>query len=257
MENEQAFRQLHLSMLEALDPLVPLSDYYLYYPYKADNGYLEALVKECRDEVAKLPSYCLVKDRMSELAGLYSSLQTYKHLNKDIREDKLISWSAAYLKDYPDIDCWEFSAATGSTLGLFILFAAAHHPKLTVNQVDLIQSAYFPWISGLHILLDYYIDADEDINSGDLNFTRYYSNLEHCKQRLSFFINRSIESCLKLDYPDFHLTVVRGLLAMYLSDPKALTGLNVSISRKLIKEGGSKVIFYFNLCKLLRHWGKL
>jgi tetraprenyl-beta-curcumene synthase len=254
---ESAFKQLHLSMLDAVDPSSPLSDYYLYYPYKKDNGYLIALVEECREALTMLPSYGLVKKRIMWLVELYSNLQSYKHLNFNVRENRLTAWAANYKNDYPDISPWEFSAATGSTLVIFVLFAAAHDPELTETEVSRIHSAYFPWIAGLHILLDYYIDSDEDKNSGDLNFTYYYNGLEHCRQRLSFFINLSIKSCLKLSHPDFHLTVVKGLLAMYLSDPKAHSNLNEPVSSKMIRTGGCKAYIYFKLCRLLRNWGKL
>lgn len=255
--DELSFKQLHLAMLEAVDPSLTLSDYYLYYPQKSDNGYLKTLVGECRNQVAKLPSYSLVKERIKQLVELYSGLQTYKHLGSDIREEKLTSWANAYLKEYPGINCWEFSAATGSTLGMFLLFAAAHNPKLNGAEADSIYSAYFPWISALHILLDYYIDSEEDKETGDLNFTNYYKTLDHCEQRLSYFIDRSVEQCLKLSHPDFHLTVIRGILAMYLTDPKAFSQQNMRITRKLIRKGGAKAVLYFNLCRLLRHWGKL
>ena len=99
--------------------------------------------------------------------------------------------------------------------------------------------------------------SDEDIKGGDLNFTHYYNNLEQCQQRLSFFIDASIKNCLKLKHPNFHLTIVRGLLAMYLSDPKAYSRVNAPISFKLIKMGGYKAYLYFNLCRLLRHFGRL
>lgn len=255
--DELSFRQLHLAMLDAVDPSLDISDYYLYYPYKSDNGYLRALVKECRNEVMKLPAYDVVKGRIKRLAELYSSLQTYKHLSLDIREDKLNSWTDNYKSDYPDINSWEFSAATGSTLGMFVLFAAAHNPNLTEEEASLIDSAYFPWISALHILLDYYIDSDEDKKAEDLNFTHYYNGLEQCGQRLSYFIEHSINSCLMLRHPSFHLTVIRGILAMYLTDPKAFSEENKSTTRRLIKKGGVKAVLYFNLCRLLRHQGKL
>jgi len=255
--DELSFKQLHLAMVDAVDLSADISDYYLYYPYKYDNGYLRALVEECRTEVMKLPAYNVVKRRMKQFAELYSSLQTYKHLRLDIREDKLSSWAKKYKRDYPNISSWEFSAATGSTLGIFVLFAAAHNPSLTEAEASLIDSAYFPWISALHILLDYYIDSDEDKKSDDLNFTHYYSGLKECEQRLSYFIERSVKSCLMLRHPSFHLTVIRGILAMYLTDPKAFSVENRSTTRKLIKKGGSKAVFYFNLCRLLRYQGKL
>lgn len=257
VQDEASFRQLHLSMLDAVDPGRTISDYYLYYPYKKDNGYLKQLVDECRGQINTLPSYKLVVSRIKKYIELYSDLQSLKHLPADVRETRLTQWANCYLGQYPEISCWEFSAATGSTLGVFMLFAAAAEPSLTAREVDAIDAVYFPWVCSLHILLDYYIDAQEDMQMGDLNFTYYYKNLKHCEERLSYFIDRSISQCSLLKYPDFHLTVIKGLLATYLSDPKALTGMNRLSSQSLIKKGGIDTAFYHKLCRLLRCAGRM
>jgi tetraprenyl-beta-curcumene synthase len=252
IQDEPSFRQLHLSMLDAVDTGRKMSDYYKYYPYKSDNGYLNKLVEECRSQITKLPSYYLVQDIIKKYVHLYSDLQTYKHLAENIREEQLKTWASYYTRQYPGISCWEFSAAAGSTLGMFMLFAAASDPGLTITEVKNIDYAYFPWICSLHILLDYYIDAQEDFQMGDLNFTYYYKNLKHCEERLSYFLQKSIEHCAPLRHPEFHLTIVRGLLAMYLSDPKASWGLNKLASQNLLLHGGKEIKLYYNMCRLLR-----
>ena len=255
--DEAAFRQLHLAILDAVDPERSISDYYIYYPYKNDNSYLIKLVEACRNEISLLPSYDLVIDNISEYMQLYSDLQTYKHLDKNIRESRILQWACKYQNKYPEISPWEFAAAAGSTLGVFILFAAASDPLLTPREARSISSAYFPWICGLHILLDYYIDLQEDLSTGDLNFTYYYKNLKECEERLSYFVDRALENCRALRFPEFHLTIVQGLLAMYLSDPKASVGLNNLMSGSLIRKGGKKTVFYHRICTMLRHLGKL
>lgn len=59
VQDEKAFFQLHLAMQEALRPGVAPSNYYLFYPYREDGGYLELLVKTCQDSVRKLPSFAI------------------------------------------------------------------------------------------------------------------------------------------------------------------------------------------------------
>ncbi|MGI6776644.1 MAG: DUF2600 family protein [Acetivibrionales bacterium] len=103
--------------------------------------------------------------------------------------------------------------------------------------------------------MDYYIDAVEDMQMGDLNFTYYYDNLKHCESRLLSFIENSLQACHTLEYPEFHTTVVKGLLAMYLSDPKAFLGLNKLATRNILRGSSSKTAFYHNLCKILRFSG--
>lgn len=255
--DEYSFRQLHLSMLDALDPDGGKNDYYSLFPYKNDGRYLESLVDQCRSCLKSLPSFQLVKESIKKYVSLYCDLQTYKHLIIDMRERRLISWSSEYLQHFPGISSWEFSAATGSTLGVFMMYAAASDPSLTREEVISIDSAYFPWVCGLHILLDYYIDAEEDMQTGDLNFTYYYNNLKQCEERLLYFIEQALSHCSNLKYPEFHITIIKGLLAMYLSDPKAASGMNRLSSKNIINSSGHGTKSYYRICKLLRFAGAL
>lgn len=252
VKKESAFRQLHLSMLDAVDPDRALRDYYKFYPYQSDNGYLKKLVEECRLQVRDLPSYDLVVHNIKKYIQLYSDLQTYKHLDEREREGYLKTWADYYLRKFPEVSWWEFSAASGSTLGVFVMLASAFNPSLTQEEVKALDCAYFPWICGLHILLDYYIDALEDMQMGDLNFTYYYDNLKHCENRLSFFVEQSLKVCNTLSYPKFHTTVVKGLLAMYLSDPKAFLGLNKLATKNILKRNSQETVLYHSICKFLR-----
>ena len=252
INDESAFRQLHLAMLDAVDPDRQKENYYRFYPYKNDGGYLNTLVDQCRSQIAGMSSYELVIDTIKKYVHLYSDMQSYKHLSGKIRESSLKTWANYYMKRYPGISCWEFSAAAGSTLGIFVMFASAFNPGLTPEDVRALDSAYFPWICGLHILLDYFIDAHEDMQTGDLNFTYYYKNLKHCEERLMFFMERSQEHCSSLPYPGFHKTVLSGLAAMYLSDPKASHGMNRLVSKNILNCSLPHTITYYNICRFLR-----
>jgi len=252
VQDESAFRQLHLAMLDAVDPLRNINNYYYYYPFKDDGGYLEQLVNECRKQIKDLPSYSLVIEYIKKYIHLYIDLQSYKHLSLKIREKCLKVWAGYYTDRYPDLGWWEFSAASGSTLGVFVMLASAFDESLTAENAAVLDHAYFPWICGLHILLDYYIDFQEDIQMGDLNFTSYYKNLKQCEERLAFFSENALNACSKLQYEEFHLTVVKGLLAMYLSDPKAYSNMNKLVSKNLIKKGGRETALYYHMCKILR-----
>ncbi len=252
IENEKAFRQLHLAMEDALSPGTCPADYYCYYPYKEDGGYLKKLVLECQTQLSDLPSLSQVQEKILEWARLYSHLQTYKHLSCHIRENKMKGWIEPYLKVFPELSIWEFGAATGSTLGIFILCALATDPKLSQKDVESVSQAYFPWICGLHILLDYFIDKDEDFETGDLNFVSYYESDVECWKRLTWFIEKSMKAASSLTYPDFHRTVIRGLLAMYLSDPKASNRSIKIMTHKLMKAGGARAKTMHFFCQLLR-----
>ncbi|MGI6093262.1 MAG: tetraprenyl-beta-curcumene synthase family protein [Negativicutes bacterium] len=250
--DELAFRQLHLAMTDALDPGSRDNDYYRFYPFKDDGGYLKELIKTCRQEVAKLPSYHLVKADALKFASLYSELQTYKHLDLAIREDKMKTWIDPYLRNYPEISNWEFAAATGSTLGMFMLCAAASDPNLKPSDAAKFASAYFPWINGLHILLDYFIDAAEDLANGDLNFVAYYKDHQETLTRLELFTKQALAQAEYIPEPIFTTTIIHGLLAMYLSDPKTERPAEQAIRAALLETGGIYTGLVYQLCRLLR-----
>ena len=252
VQDEKAFSQLHLAMQEALNPEVVPSDYYLYYPYREDGGYLEQLVKTCQESINKLPSYKIVQEEAIKFAELYSHLQTYKHLAIGERESKMLSWINPYLSNDPRITAWEFAAATGSTLGIFCLYAVAFDPKLTLGQVKTISQAYFPWICGIHILLDYFIDLREDRETNQLNFVAYYHQTGMIYERLHLFVENSLKYAEQLQYPKFHQVVVKGLLAMYLSDEKSMDEDIQSIVKKLLQNHGIGVNLLYRLCCQLR-----
>lgn len=255
--DEAAFRQLHLAMTDALDPDRPRSDYYAAYPFRDDGGYLDQLVAVCRQEVGKLPAYPLIKTELLRQAMLYSELQTYKHLDPSLREEKMLAWINCHLPAYPGITPWEFAAATGSTLNMFMFCAAAHNPRLTAGEVSQIAAAYFPWINGLHILLDYFIDEAEDRQGGDLNFVAYYANEEQTLSRLLHFYRQAHHAAKALPETAFAQTVVDGLLAMYLSDPKTDPPAVRVVRDSLLKSAGPYPRLMYRLCRFLRQKAKL
>ncbi|MFZ5987969.1 MAG: DUF2600 family protein, partial [Bacillota bacterium] len=126
-----AFYQLHTSMLDAVTPSDTVSDYYMYYPYKSDNGYLLYLVRECKSTIRDLPSYGKVLPFIERYVKLYSELQTYKHLDNKIREERMKKWAGEHINNFSEISIWEFSAASGSTLGIFAMYSAACDPSLS------------------------------------------------------------------------------------------------------------------------------
>lgn len=251
------FRQLHCAFTDALEPEGETHDYYALFPFKDDGGYLDALVARCRQVLQKLPSYSVVKGDALRLASLYCDLQTYKHTHIPLRVKYLEEWFADYAGEYPDLDWWEFAAATGSTLGIFALVAAAGRADLDRVEARQLITSYFPWICGLHILLDYFIDQEEDRRENDLNFVFYYTGAEESYQRLAFFLRQAMEKAALLPDPVFHLTVAQGLPAFYLSDPKVeAQGLQEPAAR-ILAAGGEETVRMYSVCRNLRSQGRL
>ncbi|WP_139492397.1 tetraprenyl-beta-curcumene synthase family protein [Brevibacillus dissolubilis] len=244
------FRQLHISMQDALTPDAPLRDYYQYRTEKDDGGFLHDLVRACQEQVRSLPSYDRVQQRIIELSTLYSDLQVYKHIAQEKRETALLTWWEEHRSSYPQIYWQEFSAVTGSTIGIFALFCLATKREVDDSEIRALDEAYFPWISGLHILLDYLIDLEEDRLGGDLNFVSYYRSDDEALERLQYFVGQAKASVARLPEPDFHRMIVDGLVAFYLADRKVNKSQPqiYTIARQLLKHasGLTSVFFYLN-----------
>lgn len=247
-----AFLRLHQSLLAAVDANRPYQDYYEYFPEKDDGGYLETLIEECRWCLKALPSYEKVKDKIMLSAVWYTGLQVNKHLAWDVRESILKDWVNQYLPAFPGLMWNEWAAAAGSTLALFAMLRLSCQKHLDCRQVQATWDVYFPGICALHILLDYFIDQEEDREGHDLNFTFYYRSEEEMAARLKQLIREARDNAALLPDKVFHQTVVEGLLAMYLSDAKVeRLGLEAR-AREMINECGGQTRSVFLLCNLVR-----
>ncbi|MBB3108232.1 tetraprenyl-beta-curcumene synthase [Paenibacillus phyllosphaerae] len=245
-QNEADFHLLHQSMLDAVDPIAPVKDYYACRSEREDGGYLQELVQTCQRAVAKLPGYRPVQPYVQELVSLYRDLQVYKHIRRDLREPSLLAWWNQHRSRYAHLQWNEFAAATGSTLGMFMLFLAATDPKLTDVQARGIRDAYFPHVCGLHIMLDYLIDQEEDRIGGDLNFCNYYQSQRELTERLGLMMENARKDVRKLPNWRFHRMIIEGLLALYLSDPKVRDQQDVrSISRRLMRRSPLTRLFFW------------
>ncbi|MUT68149.1 tetraprenyl-beta-curcumene synthase family protein [Paenibacillus sp. NEAU-GSW1] len=240
------FRLLHQSMLDAVNPDAPMRDYYALRDERDDGGYLHSLVSACRRHVKQLPSYGSVQPFVNELVSLYIDLQVYKHIRKELREPQLLEWWSMHRNRYPELKWNEFAAATGSTLGMFMLFLAASGNRLTSDDAKAIKHIYFPHVCGLHILLDYLIDQEEDQAGGDLNFCNYYDSRQMLAERIGWIAGRAREDVKQLPASQFHQHIIEGLLALYLSDPKVKSQSEVqSVTRKLMKNSPLTRLFFW------------
>ncbi|MEW5866247.1 MAG: tetraprenyl-beta-curcumene synthase family protein, partial [Bacillota bacterium] len=260
VEDERAFRRLHQAMLDAVTPVSENAgqggpgelDYYAFYPHKSDGGYLRALVTECRRQISFLPSYGATRDTVERFARLYGDLQVYKHVHKQDRVPVLTRWFEREWRRSDDVYWWEFAAACGSTLGVFALLNLAARQDSNADLTMEISSAYFPWICGLHILLDYLIDQSEDLREGDLNFVSFYRDPGVSARRLDHFLEKALRGASDLPCAEFHQGVVKGLLALYLSDPKVEAGALGAIAAPLLERAGPDARAMWRACRFLR-----
>ncbi len=240
------FRALHESMFHALTPGAECVNYYRYRQDQEDGGYLRQLVKTCQDVLEKLPAYPKISSALYELVGYYCELQVHKHVQIEERVPRLKAWFGLHQDNVPEMSWYEFSACAGSTLGIFCLIAYASDENCTEDLIKQIKNAYFPWLQGLHILLDYLIDQEEDRLGGDLNFCFYYKNRNEMTKRLTHFVKKAKESVASLPHKNFHQMINQALIGIYLADEKVRSQKEVQeIGKHLIRLGGGSTFFFF------------
>lgn len=256
--DDKDFAALHESMQHALRKSSPVTNYYRFRDEQDDGGYLAKLVDKCQQIFWKMDNYECIAAYLSELCRYYSDLQIHKHVIQHERVPRLKEWFKTFEKEVPDMSWYEFSACSGSTLGIFCLISYALRPDFREEDAERIYKVYFPYIQGLHILLDYFIDQEEDLVGGDLNFCTYYDSKEQMFERFSHFVKEA-DACLnELPHEHFHKLIHRGLLGLYLSDEKAAAEPDTKLlAKKLVKLGGSQARFFYKNAKLYRFVKKL
>ncbi|WP_280632256.1 tetraprenyl-beta-curcumene synthase family protein [Jeotgalibacillus proteolyticus] len=242
------FSCLHEAMEDALTVGAPLRNYYRCRTEQNDGGYLGALVLTCQEVLEGLDTYPSIKQDLLMLSRYYCDLQIHKHVHEDEREKRLQIWFKDHHERFPEMEWYEFSACTGSTLGIFCLVSYAFRKDFKPSFSAVIRNGYFPYIQGLHILLDYLIDQEEDLEEGDLNFCFYYPTHELLFKRLQHFVEEADRHTSKLPHRQFHKLINRGLLGVYLSDEKVSRQKHVrQLARKMIRSsGGVSYFFYLN-----------
>jgi len=252
------FRSLHESMPDALKLEFDVKNYYRYRREQDDGGYLHELVQTCQDALKKVRHYEKIAPYLQELASYYCDLQVHKHVHVDERVQRLEQWFYQYKKSLPEMEWYEFSACSGSTLGIFCLVAYAFNEEFDEEMALKVRNGYFPYIQGLHILLDYFIDQEEDRLGGDLNFCFYYPHHSRLVERLCHFIEEADKHTSGLPHEQFHRLINRGLLGVYLSDEKVHQQKEVKqLAKKLIKFGGKVSYFFYLNGRAYRTWQKM
>ncbi len=242
----QDFRALHESIFDALNPGAKSGNYYRFRKEQDDGGYLNQLVKNCQTVLQSLPAYSKIDSSLQELARYYCDLQVHKHVRVEERVPRLTQWFKSYKNELPQMQWFEFSACAGSTLGIFCLVSYACNENYSEGLTQKVKAGYFPWVQGLHILLDYLIDREEDRRGGDLNFCFYYKNIDKMKERLAHFLSKANQSVTQLPDPKFHLMINQALLGIYLADPKAREDEETkAIAKHLLRLGGGGAFFFF------------
>ena len=217
---QRAYATLHESLIDALDDRRVPRDYYRDGPQGDDGGYLRSLVDAAREGLRALPNYHAVRDRLVDVARFYAELQVLKHGPADSRERACDAWYARNRERFPGLAWWEFAAACGSSLPVFALIELASRERLDSHEIDATVKAYFPGVSAIHILLDYFIDQAEDREHGELNFVACYASSAEAVVQVRRLVTTTLERVRTLAGAARHRFLVEAMCVFYLTHPK-------------------------------------
>lgn len=210
---------LHRAFAVSLDPDAPHANYYADAPASDDGGYLHELIATCRAPLRVLPSYEAARPALLHQARLGCESQTLNHalrftpVGEQIGEWAALTAAEAELE--PGFEWWELiAAAAASSLCVGALLALAATPGSTEAEARQVESAYFPWASGLNALLDSLVDLDEDPE--DASHLRRYDSHDHAAERLQTIATGARERVAALPDGQLHEALLAAMGALYL-----------------------------------------
>jgi tetraprenyl-beta-curcumene synthase len=244
-------RQLHVALIDALDPTRPISDYYKYHPWKNDGGYLQTLVEVCRETCHKLPSYWAIRPLLVREAVRAQVLAINHGLDSERRDADLRSWAANEFPNAAQASWFELTGAASASLTVHALLALGAEPASDEGSAGRICAAYFPWISTATTMLDSYVDQAEDTASGDHSYVSHYSTPQLAAARIRELVARCLLEARSLNDGERHTVIAACMIAMYLSKDSAHTEMLSETTRSFVRAGGSLTRL---LLPILRLW---
>ncbi|HEX4307791.1 MAG TPA: DUF2600 family protein [Solirubrobacterales bacterium] len=215
---------LHRAFEVALDPEAPEEDFYEHAVARADGGYLSTLIELCRGRLHELPSYPAVRGALLRQARLCRESQALNHaLRFASVDDQIDEWARRTETDArlePGFEWWELiAAAAASSLCVGALLALAARPGVEEADAQRVESAYFPWASGLNALLDSLVDLDEDPE--EASHLRRYESREHAGERLRAIAAGARRRVAELPDGRLHEAILAAMGSLYLAQEEA------------------------------------
>jgi tetraprenyl-beta-curcumene synthase len=203
-----------------VDAGVQALDWYEHHPHNKDGGYLNKLLEECREAFTSLPKYAVAAPAARAAAERIVAFQSLNLSEAQGDHAALEQWARAATPPGAGLQWWETAAAAGSSLGVHALIAAAAERALDTREAKLLEQAYFPWIGGLHSLLDNLIDKHEDEAAGHRSLVEYYGP-ERAAERMHWMAEQATLLATELPHDRRHTVVLAGMIGNYLSTPEA------------------------------------
>lgn len=243
-------RQLHQSLLVALDPAAEHPDYFAYSGVNGDGGYLRALTDACREAFHAMPSFTVVQHRARDAAERIATYQSLNHVGM-APHDLLAHWATKETPRGSGLYWWETSAACASSLTALALLSAAATPQLTTVDVLRIEKAYHPWVGALHTMLDSLIDWKEDELTGQPSLLACYSSISELEIRMKTLARRS-QRAMAIQSLSQHQVLLAAMVSTYLVEPGARSPRTRRACQLVLEEMGELARLSLSVLRLRR-----
>ncbi len=250
-------RQLHLALVEALDPTEAISDYYLHHPTRGDGGYLRSLVRTCQSLCGSLVGFEEVRLR-AQRAAQVATVQILNHDPDPGRRDRgLAAWAQREFPYETEASWFELTAAASSSLWILALLALAAEPATTTADLDAAERIYVPWVCAASTLLDAYVDQPDDAATGNHNYLLHYASSDVAIDRLAQIVFRSAWGARQLRRGTRHALIATGMVAMYLSKDAAREPALCDGTRVIARAAGSLPCVQLPIMRTMRRLHRL
>jgi tetraprenyl-beta-curcumene synthase len=230
--------QLHRALVEALDPELPISDYYRYHPWHADGGYVRALVETCRALCIQLPSYEVTRPHLARATRLALVLALNHEPDPGKRDVLLKQWAEEHCPGESQLTWFECTGGASAWLTVLALLATAADRNSIQAQAQATSDAYLPWISLTGTMLDSYGDQGIDEANVDHSYVGHYSSPAVAAHRVGEIVRRSLHEAECLSHGERHQVLTSCMIAMYLSKDSVRTPTAQAHTHTLLQSAG-------------------
>ena len=220
-------------------------------PVGDHDEYIMALIEACRSGCATLPGYPLICGLLGPQARQAGALGLHHIADAGARADALRHFAADEFDAAPEATWFEQTAGGASALTIIVLLAMAADPRTTERDMHDALAVYSPWVSALSMMLDSWVDQDDDRASGHVSFVGYYEDRSAAVNRIAFLINRSLRDLAALPGGERHMLITAAMTAMFLSRDSARSDDLAAGTRTMVAAGGPLTRL---LLPLLRTW---
>jgi tetraprenyl-beta-curcumene synthase len=231
--------QLHVALVDALDPGRQPADYYRHHPWHNDGGYLQALVEACRKDCQLLPGFEQILPLIVVEARRARVLALNHDPDPEARDRSLRAWAAIEFPQAQEANWWELSGAASAGLTIFALLALAAEGEPDPSLLARTRAGYFPWTAAAATMLDSFVDRLEDEGCGDHSYVAHYTTPAAAVQRTAELVERALRATDGLPNREAHRLITACMVAMYLSKDSARTPETKPLTSHIAKAGGS------------------